>query len=146
MNDFTPLSALLGGALIGLSASLLLLTHGKIAGISGLLGGLLAPGADDRAFRLWFLGGLLVAGAALAAVLPSAFGPSPPTPFWLVALAGVLVGYGTRLGNGCTSGHGVCGVSRLSARSIAATLTFVAVGMATTFVARHLLRLGGGAP
>lgn len=144
MNDFTPFSALLGGALIGLSASLLLLTHGKIAGISGLLGGLFVPGTGDRAFRLWFLAGLLVAGAALAVVLPSAFGPSPSTPLWLVVLAGLLVGYGTRLGNGCTSGHGVCGVSRLSVRSIVATLTFVAVGMATTFVVRHLLHLGGG--
>jgi uncharacterized membrane protein YedE/YeeE len=146
MHNVTPLPALLGGVLIGMAASLLLLTHGKIAGISGMLGGLLTPGASDRVFRLWFLAGLLAAGPALAVALPSAFAPSPPTPLWLVALAGLLVGYGTRLGNGCTSGHGVCGISRFSVRSLAATLTFLAAGVATTFVARHVLRLSGGAP
>ncbi|MCS6899892.1 MAG: YeeE/YedE thiosulfate transporter family protein [Myxococcales bacterium] len=144
MTNFTPLPALIGGILIGLSASLLLLSHGKIAGISGILGGLLTRGTPDRGYRLWFLAGLLAAGGALAILRPSSFPSTPSSPFWLVALAGLLVGYGTRLGSGCTSGHGVCGISRLSARSITATMIFMATGALTVFVSRHLLHLGGG--
>lgn len=143
MTNFTPIPALIGGILIGLSASLLLLSHGKIAGISGIVGGLLTPGTPDRGYRLWFLAGLLAAGAALAALRPSTFS-SASSPLWLVAVAGLLVGYGTRLGSGCTSGHGVCGISRLSARSITATMTFMATGALAVFVSRHLLHLGGG--
>lgn len=145
MTNFTPLPALLGGILIGLSASLLLLSHGKIAGISGILGGLLSPGTEDRGYRLWFLAGLLAAGALLAVFYPAAFPSSGPSaPLWLVAVAGLLVGYGTRLGSGCTSGHGVCGISRLSPRSLTATATFMGTGALAVFVARHLLHLGGG--
>ncbi len=140
MHDFTPLPALLGGALIGLSASLLLLTHGKITGISGIVGGLLARGTPDLAYRAWFLAGLLAAGGLLALLYPAAFASAgaPGAPPWLIVIAGLLVGYGTRLGNGCTSGHGVCGLSRFSPRSLAATLTFMATGAAAVFVVRHL--------
>lgn len=146
MHDFTPLPALLGGALLGLSASLVLFTHGKIAGVSGMLGGALSRVTPDRAFRLWFLGGLAAAGLGLAWFHPSAFAVSAPTPAWAIAAAGLLVGYGTRLGKGCTSGHGICGLSRLSQRSLAATLLFLLSGAATVFATRHVFHVAGGAP
>ncbi len=142
MIHFTPVSALLGGALIGLAASLLLLTHGKVAGISGLYGGIFRRSTSDRWFRVAFIGGLLVTGATLRLFLPGAFPNVPGASVPLILVAGLLVGFGTQLGNGCTSGHGVCGISRLSLRSFIATLTFIAAGIATVFVARHLL---GGA-
>lgn len=144
MNNFTPAPALFGGILIGLSASLLLLSHGKVAGISGILGGLLSPSTQDRSYRAWFLGGLLAAGVLLMLSFPSVFPSSSSAPLGAVALAGLLVGFGTRLGNGCTSGHGVCGLSRFSTRSLAATVTFMGIGAATVFLARHVLPLGGG--
>jgi hypothetical protein len=145
VESFTPLTALAGGVLIGLAAALLLLFHGRVAGISGILGDALrAPTAGGEAvFRLAFLAGLLGAGLALRFVYPAAFGAAAaavPLPF--VIVAGLLVGYGTRLGNGCTSGHGVCGISRLSTRSLAATATFMAAGGATVFVVRHVLGMG----
>ena len=145
MESFTPLTALAGGALIGLAASLLLLFHGRVAGISGILGDTLrAPMTGGEAsYRLAFLGGLLGAGLALRVVYPAAFGTvtaAVPLPF--VIVAGLLVGYGTRLGNGCTSGHGVCGISRFSKRSIAATVTFMATGGLTVFLVRHVLGVG----
>ena len=139
MHNLTPLASLLGGALVGLAASLLLLTHGKIAGISGIFGGLLQRTVSDRAFRLWFTGGLLAAGVVVYAVRPQAFTADPRVRLWVTALAGLLVGYGTRLGNGCTSGHGICGLSRFSMRSVVATLTFMATGGLTVFVVRHVL-------
>lgn len=142
MHDFTPIPALLGGALVGLSASLLLLTHGKVAGISGIFGGLLRSGTTDRAFRLWFLGGLLLAGLVVRLVAPSAFASSWTAALPMALVAGLVVGFGTQLGNGCTSGHGVCGVSRFSVRSLVATATFMATGFATVYVTRHVL---GGA-
>ena len=140
MEHFTPLSSLLGGSLIGLSASLLMLAHGRVAGISGIFAGALGPARPDddaRSFRLWFLAGLLLAGIAArlahSSTLPAA------TPSLVVgALAGLLVGAGTRLGSGCTSGHGVCGLSRLSKRSLVATLTFMATAMLTVAVLRAL--------
>jgi len=133
------LYALAGGALIGLSASLLLLANGRIAGISGILGGALTPKAADFGWRLTFLLGLLVGGGALIFLMPQRFDMTGmPSLLW-VAVAGVLVGFGTRLGSGCTSGHGVCGIGRGSPRSIAATLTFMLTGGLTVFVARHLL-------
>jgi uncharacterized membrane protein YedE/YeeE len=128
MHNFTPWSALLGGALIGLSASLLLIANGRIAGISGVIGGLLSPVRGDVAWRALFVIGLIGAGLAAAQLSPAAIGASP-RPMWLLALAGLLVGVGTRLGNGCTSGHGVCGISRLSPRSLVATVSFIAAGM-----------------
>lgn len=132
-----------GGALIGLAASLLLLTHGKIAGISGMLGGLLEGKSADRGFRAWFLAGLLLMGLALALVRPEMLASASSAPLALTAVAGLLVGFGTSLGSGCTSGHGICGVSRLSPRSLLATATFMVTGVITVFVARHM---AGGAP
>lgn len=130
--------ALLGGILIGAAASGLLLVNGQIAGISGILAGLLAPSDDDAGWRIAFVGGLLTGGALLLIALPAAFPAVPPHPLPRLAIAGLLVGLGTRISGGCTSGHGVCGLSRRSPRSLAATLTFMATGMATVFVVAHL--------
>ena len=137
MEHLTPLSSLLGGALIGLSATLLLLTNGRAAGISGILSGLFTMNIEARSWRGAFLLGLLLAGL-LAAILGA--GPYPAVgPLWRILVAGVLVGFGTRLGEGCTSGHGVCGLSRLSLRSLVATMTFMGVGMASVWAVFHLL-------
>jgi uncharacterized membrane protein YedE/YeeE len=137
MHDFTPLSALVGGALIGLAASLLMLLHGRIAGISGIFAGVLDLRERGRGSGLYFLAGLLLAGV-LARVV-HAPGLPAGTPNLLVGgIAGLLVGLGARLGSGCTSGHGVCGLSRLSKRSLVATLTFMATGMLTVAVLRVL--------
>jgi uncharacterized protein len=124
--------------MIGLSASIVLLTHGRVAGVAGLFGGLFLPGHDARAFRLWFVAGLVGAGLGLSFAYPAAFSSSRTPSLAVLVVAGLLVGYGTRLGGGCTSGHGVCGLSRLSVRSLVATLTFMVVGMATVFAANHL--------
>jgi uncharacterized membrane protein YedE/YeeE len=142
MEHFTPVPALAGGILIGLSSSLLLVLDGKIAGISGIVGGLLRPAPGDTAWRATFVVGLLLGGLALRSVQPAVFGESV-APLGIVALAGVLVGFGTRLGNGCTSGHGVCGNSRASVRSMVATVTFIVAGAVSVYVARHVL--GGAA-
>jgi uncharacterized membrane protein YedE/YeeE len=127
--------ALVGGLLIGTSTSLFLAYNGRVAGISGIAGGLVVPVKGDVSWRAMFIAGLVVGGVLAALVAPSAFGTSGVS-LALVALAGALVGVGTRLGNGCTSGHGVCGISRFSPRSIAATVTFVTTGMITVLVAR----------
>jgi len=134
--------ALLGGALIGISATLMLVFAGRIAGISGILGGVLVPRTGDVGWRVAFLGGLGVGALLLALVAPGTVSASSPSPLWLVVVAGLLVGVGTQLGSGCTSGHGVCGVSRLAPRSLAATAMFMATGAAAAFVTRHLLGLG----
>ena len=133
-------TALLGGALVGLSASLLLLFNGRIAGISGIAEGLLSQRTrSELAWRSAFLLGLVGGGFLLRALLPQVLGaPIVPGAAWVVA-AGLLVGLGTRLAHGCTSGHGVCGLSRGATRSIVATLTFMATGAATVFVVRHVL-------
>lgn len=141
MSQFTPFSALAGGAIIGLAASLLLLTHGKISGISGIFGGLFDRETEDKPLRLYFLAGLVAAGFLARFLHPSAL-PTGDRSLLLAAAGGVLVGVGTQLGNGCTSGHGVCGISRLSRRSIVATMTFIATGMITVFALRTI----GGAP
>jgi uncharacterized membrane protein YedE/YeeE len=138
MNDFTPVPTLIGGALIGLASSLILLTHGKVAGISGIYGGLLRRGTTDRSFRLAFIAGLLVTGVLVRAFYPAAFATTWSASIPVALAAGLLVGFGTQLGNGCTSGHGVCGVSRLSVRSLIGTATFLATGMATVFLVRHV--------
>ena len=119
-----------GGALIGASASLLMLFRGRIAGISGITGGALNPTTHDKGWRALFLLGLLAGGATLLFFSPDAI-QAPTVPPWLTIVAGLLVGIGVSLGNGCTSGHGVCGVSRFSPRSIVATAVFVGVGMIT---------------
>jgi uncharacterized membrane protein YedE/YeeE len=139
MNDFTPFSALAGGALIGLSAALFLVLNGRIAGISGILGGLIRPLRGDVAWRLAFLAGLFVAPVAYVAL-----GGTLPTvrvaaPLWLLALAGLIVGFGSRLGSGCTSGHGVCGIGRASPRSLVATAVFMTTAILTVFLTRHVL-------
>ena len=137
MTEFTPYSALIGGALIGLSAVLLMLFTGRIAGISGIFGGLLATNANDRGWRLAFLAGLIAAPflGALAHHPPGA--PLMPASWIVVAAAGILVGFGARMGGGCTSGHGVCGIARLSARSIVATVVFMMTAIAVVFLVRH---------
>lgn len=143
MNLIAPYGlSFAGGALIGLSASLVLLVHGRVTGISGLFGGLFLPGHDARYFRVSFLCGLIVAGGVLSVVYPAAFA-SLASSWPMIVVAGLLVGFGTRLGGGCTSGHGVCGLCRLSRRSLVATLTFMGTGMITVFVVRHL---AGGSP
>jgi len=139
LEHFTPYTAVLGGTLIGLSASVLLLTTGRIAGISGIVAGLLVPATDGKRWRALFVAGLiggcllvrLLSGDAIAVTISASSAE--------LVLAGLLVGFGTRLANGCTSGHGVCGIARWSPRSIAATLSFMASGAATVFVTRHLL-------
>ncbi len=142
MNDFTPVASLAGGALIGFAASIFLLSYGKVAGISGLYGGLLQRPTSSRALRVWFLAGLVVAGAGIRVLYPAAFVTSFRPSWLVVVVAGLLVGFGTQLGNGCTSGHGVCGISRGSNRSLVATATFMATGFATVFLAHHVF--GGG--
>jgi uncharacterized membrane protein YedE/YeeE len=138
--NFSPGSALLGGALIGVSATLLLLLHGRVAGITGIVGGAIDPETrpEERVWRLLFVAGLVVSAGILLLVMPERFELGIERAPWLVVLAGVLVGVGTRLGSGCTSGHGVCGVSRGSGRSIAATLTFMATGFLTVMAYRAL--------
>jgi len=139
MENFTPYSALAGGALIGASSALLLWLTGRIAGISGILGGLLSPSSGEFAWRVLFLAGLVI-GAVLYRV---GGGPladitiTSSTP--LLIVGGLLVGFGTALGRGCTSGHGICGLARLSPRSLAATLVFMVSAAVTVFVARHLV-------
>ncbi|MCY1035594.1 YeeE/YedE family protein [Corallococcus sp. BB11-1] len=133
---------LLGGALIGLSASLLLWLNGRIAGVSGIAGGVFGAARGDRGWRLAFLAGLLGGGLLLRFAWPGTLGAPPVSSPWWLVVAGLLVGVGTRLGNGCTSGHGVCGISRGSRRSVVATLTFMATAILTVFVVRHVL---GGA-
>ena len=137
-TSFTPWLSLAGGLLVGLAAALLILFNGRIAGISGIAGGLLRPVRGDVAWRLAFVLGLAAAPLAWRAV---AAAPSLHVAAGTITLviAGLLVGLGTRLGSGCTSGHGVCGISRGSTRSLAATATFMAAGFVVVFVARHVL-------
>jgi hypothetical protein len=132
------LVALAGGVLIGLSAALLLWLNGRVAGVSGILNGVLFPKPGDVSWRAMFLLGLIVGAGLYMAVVPGA--PLPRTDYSRAGLvaAGLLVGFGTRMGNGCTSGHGVCGLGRLSIRSLVAVLTFMTTAMVTTFVTRHV--------
>ncbi len=136
-ESFTPLPALAGGLLIGLAAALLILLNGRIAGVSSILGGLLVRKQDEFIWQLMFIIGLVVAPLiyGLFEALPRAENQAHG---WLLAIAGLLVGLGTRYGSGCTSGHGVCGLSRLSLRSLVATLTFMAAGFITVFFTRHV--------
>ena len=139
MDTFTPISALLGGLLIGASAALFLVLNGRIAGISGILGGLIHPVRNEIGWRLAFLAGLVLAPLlylALGGVLP----PISLTPsIGLLIVAGLIVGFGTRLGAGCTSGHGVCGIGGGSTRSLAATAVFMTTAIVTVFITRHVL-------
>ena len=135
MAPFDPVSALVGGALIGLAAVLLMLLNGRIAGVSGIFGAALA--GDDRGWRLAFLAGLVAAPLVMGAIGDPLPPPAMPGSFAIVIAGGLLVGFGTRLGSGCTSGHGVCGIARLSPRSIVATLAFMATAMVVVAIMRH---------
>ena len=139
MSQFTPYTALGGGLLIGLSAVLLLYLNGRIAGISGIVNGVLLRQTGDTAWRVAFIAGMLAGGGAFWWLTPHAFVPRQGFPVGLLLVAGFLVGFGTRLGSGYTSGHGVCGLGRRSLRSLVATATFVGCGMLTVYVVRHLL-------
>jgi hypothetical protein len=132
-STFTPLSSLIGGILIGIATAILILINGRIAGISGILGGLLTLKKDEISWRLAFIGGISISSLLYLLIHPL---PSIviKANYIEIAIAGLLVGFGTRLGSGCTSGHGICGVSRLSVRSITATLTFIATGMFTVYL------------
>jgi uncharacterized protein len=137
-NAFTPWTSLAGGALIGLAAALFILLNGRIAGISGIVGGLLPPQKGDILWRLVFIIGMVIAPTVwlLAGALPTM---QIDAGYPLLIVAGLLVGMGSRYGSGCTSGHGVCGLSRLSLRSLGATLAFMGAGFVTVYVVRHLI-------
>lgn len=137
-NHFTPWASLAGGVLIGLASALLILFSGRLLGISGIVGGAIGRPRGDAAWRLAFLAGLLVA-PALWSLFATPEAPRIQASGTVLMIAGLLVGWGTRHGSGCTSGHGVCGLSRLSPRSIAATLTFMASGFAVVYFVRHML-------
>ncbi len=139
MTNFTPISAAIGGALIGFSAVLLMFFNGRIAGITGIAAGMLDPASSDRGWRAAFLIGLIV--APLSAMLLGYTVPIPRMPSSIVAVAigGLLVGFGTRLSNGCTSGHGVCGIARLSIRSITATMIFMLAAIIVVALTRHVI-------
>ncbi len=137
MTEFEPISALVGGLLIGLAASLLLLANGRLAGISGILGRTLALESGQLSWRILFLLGLPI-GAGLVGIIQGGLVTDVRASIPTLVVAGVLVGFGTQLGNGCTSGHGVCGVSRGSRRSIAATCTFMITAAAVVFMVRHV--------
>lgn len=142
--EFTPLSAAVGGALIGLASSVVLASQGRIAGVSGIVGNLLRPLSKTEGWQVAFVAGLVIVGVLAGAFFPEQVTASEAPAIGWIVVAGLLVGYGTRLGNGCTSGHGVCGTSRLSRRSIVATLTFIASGAVTVILVRALLHGGNG--
>lgn len=136
--EFTPISATFGGLLIGLASAVLLLRTNRIAGISGIVGGALArPGKNS--WRVMFIAGLLFGGLVTSFVAPQAFGGGLDVPYWQLGLGGLLVGLGTRMGNGCTSGHGVCGISRGSPRSLTNTMTFIAFGMLSLYLVKRFV-------
>lgn len=139
MENFTPYSAAAGGALIGLGAALLLFFNGRIAGISGIINGSLTQPKGDTLWRILFIAGLVLGAGAVVWTTPLAFIPRTGFSPILVIAAGLLVGFGTRMGSGCTSGHGVCGLARMSPRSLIATLTFVATGAVTVYIVRHVV-------
>ena len=137
MVSFNPISALLGGALIGLASVLLMTLTGRIAGISGIFGGCLTLAAGDKVWRFAFIAGLILAPGASGLLGYPLSTPDMPASWVMIAIAGLLVGFGARLGGGCTSGHGICGSSRLSARSIAATIIFMASAIVVVAIIRH---------
>jgi uncharacterized membrane protein YedE/YeeE len=139
MENFTPVVSLIGGILIGLSASAMLLFNGKIAGISGIVSGLVQPKKNDVLWRTAFVAGLLTGGFILRLLAPQLLQVAIVRSWGALLLAGFLVGFGARLGNGCTSGHGICGISRFSPRSIIATMIFILVGAAGVYVVNHLI-------
>jgi len=140
LENFTPISALLGGALIGLSVSILLLLNGRMAGISGIMSGLIKP-TKHHIWRFLFLGGLIIGAFIFQQLSPDPLVLRENYPLGLIIIGGFLVGLGTKMGSGCTSGHGICGIANLSVRSIAATITFMLSGMLTVFIIKHILGL-----
>ncbi|MHC4392521.1 MAG: YeeE/YedE family protein [Planctomycetota bacterium] len=141
-TEFTPGSALLGGALIGLATGLVLLLNGKIAGVSGVCGRILRPAPGDAWWRVLFLLGMVVGGGIMFWVYPPAAAFTPSASVATMALAGLLVGFGARTGGGCTSGHGVCGIARASVRGITGTVVFMAVAAGVVYVVRHVVSEG----
>ncbi|HEV3476153.1 MAG TPA: YeeE/YedE family protein [Rubrobacteraceae bacterium] len=139
IENFTPLSGLVGGVLIGLAAAMLLLLNGRLSGISGIVGGMMAPKTSDVGWRAAFIVGLLLGPFIYILVTGGALLLEMQASVPVLVVAGLLVGFGTRLGSGCTSGHGVCGIARLSKRSIVATAVFFVVAMLTVFITRHVL-------
>jgi uncharacterized membrane protein YedE/YeeE len=139
MESFTPIESTVGGILIGLASMALLLGLGRIAGVSGIFAGVLIPRTGEAIWRIAFVVGLVAGGLVMATLAPRAFAVSVDRSFGALALAGLLVGFGTRLGHGCTSGHGVCGLSRLSPRSLVATVSFMLTGGVTVFFVQHVL-------
>ena len=139
MENFTPVSALIGGVLIGLSATLLLLFNGRIAGVSGILSGIFVQPAGDRLWRLMFIIGMIVSGSLYQFIGPGGFENNTEVSLLVLIIGAFLVGFGTRMGGGCTSGHGVCGIGFISQRSIVATCVFMAAGFVTVYITRHLL-------
>lgn len=139
MTEFTPWASLFGGALIGVAAVMLMAIRGRVAGLSGILAGAVLPGETDRGWRLTFLIGAIIAPAILISLLGIAIPFESDVPLTWLIIGGLIVGVGVNLGSGCTSGHGVCGMARLSSRSIAATLIFMITTAATVFVIRHVL-------
>ena len=139
MANFTPLSAAIGGVLIGLSAVLLMLLTGRIAGISGIFSGLLNLRGEDKGWRIAFLAGLILAPIIAGWIGYGMAPPTLPANWVIITAAGLLIGFGTRLGGGCTSGHGICGVGRLSLRSIAATIVFMTTAVITVAITHHVL-------
>ena len=139
MENFTPYPALVGGILIGLAATLLLLCNGRIAGIGGIMAGLVKSPGMEVYWRFAFLIGIVLGAFLYRQINPDCCQYRVGFPIWLLALGGILVGFGTRMGNGCTSGHAVCGLARFSLRSLAATLAFMASGFLTVYVIRHII-------
>ena len=141
MDNFTPYTALAGGILIGLSVTMMLLFNGRVTGISGIVSELLAPKPGEWLWRLVFLIGMMAGAFLFVIVFPASFTPRTDFPLGLLVIGGFLVGFGTRMGSGCTSGHGICGIARLSPRSIVATVAFMFSGGITVYVLRHLLTI-----
>ena len=139
MENFTPVSGLIGGLLIGLAATLLLLLNGRLSGISGIVGGMLAPKSSDAGWRVAFVAGLLLGAFIYMLATGDAVAVRMQASVPVLVVAGLLVGFGTQLGSGCTSGHGVCGIARLSKRSIVATVVFMGVAVLVVFLTRHVL-------
>jgi uncharacterized membrane protein YedE/YeeE len=139
VETFTPIASTIGGLLIGLGAAVMLMFNGRIAGISGIFEGVVVPDEGTFDWKASFVGGLIAGGVLMVMIVPGWFAVAIDRPLAIFVVAGLLVGFGTRLGNGCTSGHGVCGLSRFSRRSIVATLSFMAAGAVTVFVTRHMM-------
>ena len=139
--NFTPWSSLTGGIVLGIASALFILINGRILGISGILGGLLPPKVGDTTWRIAFLLGMFAAPTVFHAMVPAEYITAPriDATEWMIVVAGLLVGVGTRYASGCTSGHGVCGLSRLSPRSLVATASFMSAGFVTVYVVRHLI-------